>query len=305
MRRLHKLGVFTAQKSAEAFGAYFFAKLFFAILLMQSFSGFCAEMPALKLDTFISQSEPSKSFENEKFLSISNAKSSAKIAYIPFKSDPILYAFNPQKDTVFLSKLILHIKANQAFIEKVNKLIKTANKNTEQASEDEVAKIREAKDALNIKVAVFAIVNESAFFDINDTYKVSWNGENEKVAPAHDTNSTALDTTAAFRLGTMQLNINEPLKDGDKLEFTSDVFADYINYALAAKSEKNKPLPFPRFCQQLDIATLVLVQESGITDILFYSADSFDDENDGFADKPDLRPKLLLEFSAKSENSGE
>ncbi|MDY6068231.1 MAG: hypothetical protein SPI34_00690 [Opitutales bacterium] len=271
---------------------------------MRSFLGFCAEMPALKLDTFISQSEPSKAFENEKFLSVSNAKDSAKIAYIPFRCDPILYAFNPQKDTVFLSKLILHIKANPVFIEKVNKLIKTANKNTEQASEDEIAKIREAKDALNIKIAVFAIVNESAFFDINDTYKVSWNGENEKIAPAHDTNSTALDTTAAFRLGTLQLNLKEPVKDGDKLEFTSENFADYINYALAAKSEKNKPLPFPRFCQQLDIATLVLVQEGGITPLLFYSTNSFDDENDGFANKPDLRPKLLLEFSAKSENSG-
>ena len=304
MRRLHKFGVFTAQKSAVAFVAHFFAKLFFALLLMRSFLGFCAEMPALKLDTFISQSEPSKAFENEKFLSVSNAKDSAKIAYIPFRCDPILYAFNPQKDTVFLSKLILHIKANPVFIEKVNKLIKTANKNTEQASEDEVAKIREAKDALNIKIAVFAIVNESAFFDINDTYKVSWNGENEKIAPAHDTNSTALDTTAAFRLGTMQLNLKEPVKDGDKLEFTSENFADYINYALAAKSEKNKPLPFPRFCQQLDIATLVLVQEGGITPLLFYSTNSFDDENDGFANKPDLRPKLLLEFSAKSENSG-
>ena len=304
MRRLYKFGVFTAQKSAVAFVAHFFAKLFFALLLMRSFLGFCAEMPALKLDTFISQSEPSKAFENEKFLSVSNAKDSAKIAYIPFRCDPILYAFNPQKDTVFLSKLILHIKANPVFIEKVNKLIKTANKNTEQASEDEVAKIREAKDALNIKIAVFAIVNESAFFDINDTYKVSWNGENEKIAPAHDTNSTALDTTAAFRLGTMQLNLKEPVKDGDKLEFTSENFADYINYALAAKSEKNKPLPFPRFCQQLDIATLVLVQEGGITPLLFYSTNSFDDENDGFANKPDLRPKLLLEFSAKSENSG-
>ena len=304
MRRLYKFGVFTAQKSAVAFVAHFFAKLFFALLLMRSFLGFCAEMPALKLDTFISQSEPSKAFENEKFLSVSNAKDSAKIAYIPFRCDPILYAFNPQKDTVFLSKLILHIKANPVFIEKVNKLIKTANKNTEQASEDEVAKIREAKDALNIKIAVFAIVNESAFFDINDTYKVSWNGENEKIAPAHDTNSTALDTTAAFRLGTMQLNLMEPVKDGDKLEFTSENFADYINYALAAKSEKNRPLPFPRFCQQLDIATFVLVQEGGITPLLFYSTNSFDDENDGFANKPDLRPKLLLEFSAKSENSG-
>ena len=301
----HKEGVFSAQKGIKSLCARLLAKAFMAALPLQALSGFCAELAPLKLDTFISQSEPSKSFENEIFLLVSNEKDRAKIAYIPFRCDPVLFAFNPQKDTVFLSKLLLHIKADSAFTEKVKKLAKDAGTNGQLADKDELAKIKAANDALNVKIAVFAIVNESAFFDINDTCKVSWNGENEKIAPAHDANSPALDTIAAFRLGTLQLKLNGQLKDGDMFEFTSDAFSDYINYALAAKSEKQKAIAFPRFCRKLDVATLVLVQESGTTDILFYSANSFDEENDGFSDKPDFRPKLVLEFSAKSEISND
>lgn len=290
---------------------------------------FCAnlfgvESSPLLLDTYISQEYPASHFENRKYIEISNKKDKQSISFIPFKAEPIDIAFLPAQDEIFMSKLVLCVKVTPelvSYIDKLKEQIKNElnlqeNKDDEGEKSKDSEPINKEKFERKIKISVYGLVNQVAFFDLNGDYKVSWNGENDRLAPSHNGVDSQLDTSALFLLGELTIDLLEnEWEDGDKVEFESDSLNDYLNYAYASEYAKKKDIAFARFLPKLDVFTIILKQNTGFNPIQFYSANSFkdknadnynvDEENEAESEtdeekQVDLRPKLVMEFTTKA-----
>ena len=152
----------------------------------------------------------------------------------------------------------------------------SAQKILETDLESESAALK--SDNKKIRIEVWAVVDTECFDPYSENLKVSWDGKHDAPAPKHDPSTPSmLDSVGCANLGAIEFDPTE-YEDGDLLEFSSDEFREFLEFAFGITKARGAEPKFKSPLTKIERTAIVLKQTDGPSGAIFYSADQMGDE---------------------------